>query len=165
MEKSGDLSGPAGICGDLSGPAGICGDLWGSLWPHTLRHSAIWLWGPASSPVLQPLAPGKILSRTGRTAPLRTLVSISDGAIFGLCYRIEPIERGVEFATITVAARGGIVGVYLGEIDWAARRHMRGPIIYFTFPLPYNSGGGRILLLAIHNILSSEKREMSLILQ
>ena len=31
MEKSGDLSGPAGICGDLSGPAGICGDLWGSV--------------------------------------------------------------------------------------------------------------------------------------
>ena len=72
MEKSGDLSGPAGICGDLSGPAGICGDLWGSVgicrdlqgsvWLHTLRHSAIWLWGPVSSPVLQPLAPGKILS-------------------------------------------------------------------------------------------------------
>ena len=31
MEKSGHLSGPAGICGDLSGPAGICGHLWGSV--------------------------------------------------------------------------------------------------------------------------------------
>ena len=74
MEKSGDLSGPAGICGDLWGSVGICRDLQGSVWLHTLRHSAIWLWGPASSPVLQPLAPGKFLSRTGRTAPLRTLM-------------------------------------------------------------------------------------------
>ena len=31
MEKSGDLSGPAGICGDLLGSAGICGHL-GHLW-------------------------------------------------------------------------------------------------------------------------------------
>ena len=30
VEKSDDLSGPAGICGDLLGPAGICGDLQGS---------------------------------------------------------------------------------------------------------------------------------------
>jgi len=84
----GDLRGSVGICGDLWGSVGICGDLWGSVWPHTLRHSETLLWGPASSPVLRPLAPGKILSRTGRTtirsqswsypqdgqtAPLRTL--------------------------------------------------------------------------------------------
>ena len=31
MEKSGDLSGPAGVCGDLSGPAGIHGHLWASV--------------------------------------------------------------------------------------------------------------------------------------
>ena len=31
VEKSGDPSGPAGICGDLSGPAGISGHLWGSV--------------------------------------------------------------------------------------------------------------------------------------
>ena len=82
------LQAPVGICRDLPVFVGICGDLQGSVWPHTLRHSAIWLWGLASSPVLQPLAPGKILSRTGRTtirspsssypqdgrtAPLRTL--------------------------------------------------------------------------------------------
>ena len=30
VEKSGDLSGPAGICGNLSGPTGIDGHLWGS---------------------------------------------------------------------------------------------------------------------------------------
>ena len=83
------LQASVGICGDLPVFVGTCGDLQGSVWPHTLRHSAIWLWGPASSPVLQPLAPGKILSRTGRTtirspswsypqggrtAPLRTLL-------------------------------------------------------------------------------------------
>ena len=84
------LQASVGICRDLPVFVGICRDLQGSVWLHTLRHSAIWLWGPASSPVLQPLAQGKILSRTGRTtirspswsypqdgrtAPLRTLVT------------------------------------------------------------------------------------------
>jgi len=98
VEKSGELSGPASIHRVLLGPAGICGYLWGSVgiwwdlqgsvWLDTLRHPAIWLWGPVSSPVLQPLALGKLLSRTvrttihspswsypqdGRTPPLRTL--------------------------------------------------------------------------------------------
>ena len=103
MEKSGDLSGPAGVCRNLSGPAGICGHLWGSVGICGDLHGSAWICpashsetlcnlvvGPASSPVLQPLAPGKILSRTGRTkirspswsypqdgrtAPLRTLLS------------------------------------------------------------------------------------------
>ena len=39
MEKSGDLSRPAGICGDLSGPAGICGGLWGSAGICLASHS------------------------------------------------------------------------------------------------------------------------------
>ena len=39
---------------------GVCGDLSG----HTLRHSETLLVGPARFPVLQPLASGKILSRT-----------------------------------------------------------------------------------------------------
>ena len=82
----GDLWGSVGICGDLWGSMGICGGLWGSVGicgglrgsagiylAHTLRHSETFLVGPARFPVLQPLAPGKILSRTGRTAPLRTL--------------------------------------------------------------------------------------------
>ena len=82
------LWGSVGTCRYLWESVGICRDLQGSVWLHTLRHSAIWLWGPASSPVLQPLAPGKIISRTrrttirspswsypqdGRTAPLRVL--------------------------------------------------------------------------------------------
>jgi len=85
------LQASVGICWDLPIFVGICRDLQGSVWLHTLRHSAIWLWGPVSSPVLQPLTPGKILSRTGRTtihspswsypqdgrtAPLRTLVLV-----------------------------------------------------------------------------------------
>ena len=39
VEKSGDQSGPAGICGDLSGPAGICRDLWGSAGICLASHS------------------------------------------------------------------------------------------------------------------------------
>ena len=73
MEKSGDL------CGDLSGPASICGDLQGSVWLHTLRHSAIWLWGPASSPALQPFSVPK---RPGRTAgPCGTAVKSVPGRV------------------------------------------------------------------------------------
>ena len=45
----GDLRGSAGTCGDLPVFVEICGDLWGSVWPHTLRHSENWLWGPLSS--------------------------------------------------------------------------------------------------------------------
>jgi len=63
----GEEWGSVGTCRHLWASVGIFGGLWGSVWLHTLRHSAIWLWGPASSPVLQPLAPGKIISRTGRT--------------------------------------------------------------------------------------------------
>jgi len=89
------------------------GDLQGSVWPYTLRHSAIWLWCPASSPVLQPLAPGKILSRTGRTtirspsssypqdgrtAPLRTLLGGAYGVTLG---RIK--AQGGEKARIGMA--------------------------------------------------------------
>jgi len=95
------LRGSAGVCGglrDLPVFVEICGDLWGSVWPHTLRHSETLLWGPPSSPVLRPLAPGKILSRTGRTtirspsssypqdgrtAPLRTLPLIHPQKING----------------------------------------------------------------------------------
>ena len=84
----GGLRGTAGDSSGLRGSAGDCRDLQGSIWPHTPRHSETFLVGPARFPVLQPLAPGKILSRTGRTtnrspsssypqdgrtAPLRTL--------------------------------------------------------------------------------------------
>ena len=90
--NSGEEWGSVWVCRHLWGSVGICGDLQRSVWLHTLRHSAIWLWGPASSPVLQPLALGKIPSRTGwttihspswsypqdrRTAPLRTLLLTS----------------------------------------------------------------------------------------
>ena len=34
-------------------------------------------------------------------------VFICHGGRFGLCHRIEPVERGVAFTTITVGARGG----------------------------------------------------------
>ena len=61
------LQASVGIWRALQGSAGVCGGLRGSIWPHTLRHSETLLWGPPGSPVLRPLAPGKILSRTGRT--------------------------------------------------------------------------------------------------
>ena len=90
-------------------------------------------------------------------------VFISHGARFVLCRRIEPRKRcGICYHY--GKGKGWRCRSIFGEIDWAARRHMRGPIC-FAFPLPYNSGGGRIPLPTIHNILNSEKQEMSLILQ
>ena len=61
-EKSGDLSGPAGICGDLSGPAGICGHLWasvgvcGDLSGFTLCNLVV---GPGVFPRPTAISPGK----------------------------------------------------------------------------------------------------------
>ena len=50
-----------------------------------------------------------------------------------LCRRIQPKER-CSILCCTVGAKGGVVGANSEEIDWAARRHARGPITYFTFP-------------------------------
>ena len=117
------LQASVGICRDLLVFVGVCGGLWGSVWLHTLRHSAIWLWGLASSPGLQPLAPGKILSRTGRatirsrscsypqdgrTPPLRTLFGALDGFLPpGHCL----------VGIINLAGEGGIDGVLLAETE------------------------------------------------
>ena len=83
-----------GICQDMPvflGVAGIC------LASHSETLCNL-VWGPGSSPVLQPLAPGKILSRAGRTTirspswsypqdgrtPLRTLESAENTCVFWL---------------------------------------------------------------------------------
>ena len=62
VEKSGDLSGSAGICGDLSGPAGICGHLWASAGIYLASHSEVLcnlVVGPGVFPRPTAIGPGQ----------------------------------------------------------------------------------------------------------